>query len=787
MFKNYFKVALRNVKKNWGYSIINISGLVMGMACAIFIMLWVQDELSFDKFHEHIDDLYIVGARMYFGAEVENWGSTPPALGPAFKADYPEVVNSARYWRIPDLTLRHEDKMFTERIHAADPSFLEMFTFPLKLGDKMTVLSGNHSIVLTETIAKKYFGDESPLGKIIRIEDRYDFVITGILEDIPGNSFLQFEILVPIAFCEEWYQNDRYLDIWDNYSFRTFVQLKEGIPFEAFSQKITHRITQETGRKFSEPYLRPFSSLHLHWLGFGGGNIQQVRMFTMIAIFVLFVACVNFMNLTTARSANRAKEIGLRKVVGALRINLIKQFYGESILLSFFSLFVALILVYGLLPFYNTLAGKTLSLDFLNNPILIPCLLGIALFTGLLAGSYPSLFMASFQPSCILKGSIRGGSKSARFRKILVVIQFALSIALMSGTVIVSKQLQYMQNKDLGFDKEHLLYIPLKGALAQNMEPAKQAMLQDPDVLSVSMVSYVPTGLYNNNIGWNWEGKDTDADPLVSKAYVDFDLLETFGMEMAQGSYFSQDFISGPTQSGGKIIINETFANITKLENPVGAQISCWNDHWTVMGVIKDFHFKPLYQEIEPLVLFYDPGRFRYMFMRIRSGRIFQTLEHIKNVHQKFNPAFPFDYRFIDDDFDRLYRPEHRTGSLVRTFTVLAILISCLGLFGLAAFMAEQRTKEIGVRKVLGATAREIILLLSTEFTKWVLLANVIAWPLAYFFMKNWLQNFAYRINLGLGSFVLAAVLTLGIAFLTVSIQAVRAAQTRPADALKYE
>ena len=787
MFKNYLNVALRSIKKHWGFSIINISGLVMGMACAILILLWVQDELSFDKFHKNIDDLYIVGARMYFGAEVQNWGSTPPAVGPAFKADYPEVVNSTRYYRVRDLALRHEDIAFTESIRATDPAFLEMFTFPMIVGDKRTALSGTHSIVLAEKIAHKFFGDENPLGKILRIEDTYDFVVTGVLEDIPSNSWLQFDVLIPIAFCEELYENDRSLDIWDNYSFRTFVQLAEGASPESFTEKITHRITNETGRKFSEPYLRPFSSLHLHWLGFGGGNIQSVRIFSMIAFFVLFIACVNFMNLTTARAGNRAREVGLRKVVGARRIQLIAQFFGESILLSFLSLFLAMILVHALLPVFNTLAGKTLSVDYFNNPALILRLMGVALFTGLMAGSYPALLLASFQPSRTLRGSWRGGSGSARFRKILVVIQFALSIALIAGTDIVSKQLQYMQNKDLGFDREHLLYIPLKGALAQNWEPAKQAMLQDPDVLSVSMISHLLTGAYNNNVGWHWEGKDDDSDPLVSKIAVDFDMVETFRTELVQGSFFSRDFISGSTDTDPRIIINETFAEITKLENPIGKRISSWDNHYTVMGVIKDFHFKPLYDEIEPLVLFYRPGWFRYMFLRIRSDRISQTMRHIERVHKKFNPAFPFVYSFIDDNFDRLYRAEHRTGSLIRVFTVIAIMISCLGLFGLAAFMAEQRTKEIGVRKVLGASVPGIILLLSREFTKWVILANVIAWPAAYLFMKNWLQSFAYRIDLGPGSFFLAAVMALGIASLTVSIQALRAAQTNPVDALKYE
>jgi ABC-type antimicrobial peptide transport system permease subunit len=724
---------------------------------------------------------------MYFGNEVQNWGSTPPALGPALKTDYPEVLNSARYYRLPNLALGYKDKIFTEGIRAVDPSFLEIFSFPLVQGDMKAALSGTYSIVLTEDISQKYFGNESPLGKILRVDDSYNFMVTGVLKTIPQNSFLQFDVLVPLAFCEEMHQNDRYLDIWDNYSFRTFVQLKKGVSFESFSEKISGRITHEIGWKFSEPYLRPLSSLHMHWLGFGGGNIQEVRIFTMIAFFVLFIACVNFMNLTTARSGNRAREIGLRKVVGALKSKLIKQFYCECILLTFLSFFIALLLVQVLLPAFNNLAGKSLSLVHTNNPALILSLLGVALFTGLLAGSYPSIFMASFQPSRILKGSFKGGSKSSKFRKILVVVQFALSIALITGTGIVSKQLNYIQEKNLGFEKEHLLYVPLKGELRDQWEPAKLAMLQDHNILNVSMVSHLPPEVYNNNVGWNWEGKDPETDPLVTKFSVDIDLLKTFKMEMKEGSYFSKNFTSGPLTSGSKIIINETFAGIMGLEHPVGSQISCWDEQFTVLGIIKDFHFKPLYQEIEPLVLFNDPEQFQYMVLRIHSDRISQTLDHIERIHNNFNSGFPFEYRFLDDDFDRLYRSEKNTGSLIRIFTALAILISCLGLFGLAAFMAEQRTKEIGVRKVLGASVPGIIFLLSREFTRWVLLANMIAWPLAFFFMKNWLQNFAYQIALGPGSFILAALMALGIASLTVSIQAIRAAQTNPTDALKYE
>ncbi len=787
MLKNHLKVALRTIKKYWSYSAINMAGLVIGMACSILILLWIQDELNYDRFHENGKNLYLVGNHMYFGNDVQHWGSSPPALGPALKTEYPDIVNSARLTGNMNLLLRYEDNTFNEYVRAADPALLEMFTFPLVLGDSKDALSDKHSIVITEHIADKYFGDEDPLGKMLRVNDEYDFVVTGVLEDIPTNSYIQFDFLVPIEFVEELHQNDQYLDIWDNYSFRTFVQLKDGVPIASVTEKIAGRVTKAKGVRFSESFLQPYTRVRLHWLGYGGGSIQQVRAFAMIAFFVLFIACVNFMNLTTAQSTHRTKEIGLRKVVGARKGNLIKQFYSESILMAFLSFVLAMALVYTLIPVFNTFSGKTVALNFSENPSLIPSLIGVVLFTGLLAGSYPALFMASLQPHKILKGSLQSGSKNSRFRKVLVVLQFTLSIALIAGTGIISQQLRFMQDKDLGFEKEHLLYMPLDGSLEQNWRPAKQALLQNPNILSVSMISQLPTGIWNNNAGWSWEGKDSETDPLISKIYTDFDLLETFQMKMIKGSYYSKELISGPTMSGSKIIINETLANMIGLEDPIGARLSNWDEHYTIMGVVKDFHFKPLYQEIEPMAVYYDPEQAGYMCMRIHADRIAQTMAHIENVHQQFNPAFPFVYRFLDDDFDQLYRAEQRQGTLIQTFTLVAILISCLGLFGLAAYMAERRTKEIGIRKVLGASIPGLVLLLSKEFTKWVVLANIFAWPLAYFIMNNWLENFAYRIDLGLGTFILAAGLALGIASFTVSVQAIRAAQSSPVKALKYE
>lgn len=786
MIKNYLKIALRSIKKQWGYSLINLAGLALSMACVILIMLWVQDELSYDRFNKNSDNLYIVGGTMFFGDNNQHWSYMPPALGPAMKTEYPEVVNTARMYSFSGLTMTVNNEVFSERTWAADAGLLEMFSFPLRLGDAKAALSDSRSIVISESVAERYFGDSNPLGQTIRVENQYDFQITGVLIDIPQNSTLQFDVLLPFSFLAEL-NGPGSLTIWDNYSYRTFVQLAEGSSPDLLNAKIKNRITRENDRRFCEPFLRPLTSLRLHWLGYGGGTIQQVRIFIMIAAFVLFIACVNFMNLTTARSGKRSREIGLRKVVGAGRKNLIGQFYGECLLLSFFAFIASLIIVYALLPVFSTLAGKNFSLNVLDNPVIILILIGIALLTGLVAGSYPALFMASFKPSSILRDTFKGGSKSASFRKVLVVIQFALSISLMVGMNVVSKQLHYIQNKDLGFNRNQLVYLPLKKEFKHNWEPLKQALLEDPDIRHAAMTSYLPTQIRQNSIGWKWPGKDPEVDPLVTRLYTDFDVLNTFEMEMIQGSFFSKQKNYATTTAGKNIVINETFAELLGMDDPIGAELTWWNTPFTVIGVVKDFHFTSLYNEIAPLAICYNPDRYHYLSIKITGKQISGTMQQVERTYKQFSGGYPFEYHFLDEDYEDLYRSAQNIGSLIRSFTILAIFISCLGLFGLAAFMAEQRTREIGVRKVLGASVSGIVMLLSKDFVRWVLLANIIAWPLAYFFMKNWLQSFAYHISLGFDSFILAAGMAVTIALLTVSLQALRAAQTNPGRALKHE
>jgi len=787
MLKNYLKVALRSFFKHKGYSFINVTGLATGIACCILILLWVQNELSFDKFHENADNLYLVCSRMTFGDTQDYWGTCPPITGPTLKAEYPEIVNSARRITNSSIILAYGDKQFEEQIYFTDPALLEMFSFPIVHGNSATALREPHSFVLTEKIAEKYFGTENPVGKTIRMENKYNFVVTGILKDIPQNSFIQFDILAPIVFLEEYRNNDHYLDIWDNYSFRTYVQLQENVSPEDVEEKIAYRIKKSNEIFYGILYLRPFTSLRLHWLGHGGSTIKQVRIFTIIAFLILLIACINFMNLTTARSSSRAREIGMRKVVGASKKHIIRQFYGESVFLSFFALLFALILVFIFLPFFNNLSGKILTLDFSGNSLLIPGLFLTALVTGIIAGSYPALYLSSFQPVKVLKGKLSSASRGAGLRKILVVTQFALSIVLIIGTTVIYSQLNYIRNKNLGFDKEHLIYLPLNGDIKDKGEAAKLEMLRSPDILHVSNISHLPTGSYTNNAGWNWEGKDPNVDPLVTRRYVDYDFLETFGSELSAGTFYSPETITRDSRTEQKIIINETFAKIIGAENPVGMQIAQMSEKYTVIGVIKDFHFEALYQEIEPLALSYSPKIYGYMFLRISPENIPETISYIENVFTKYSPGFPFIYNFFDEVYDILYRAEVRTGSIIKYFTILAIIISCLGLFGLASYMAEQRTKEVGIRRALGASVPSIFLLFSKDFAKWILLANIIAWPAAYYAMHKWLQSFAYRISPGIGIFIFSAVTAFFVALLTICYQSVKTARANPLNSLKYE
>ena len=785
MIKNYLKIVLRNIWRHKGYSFINITGLAIGMACCLLITIWVLDELSYDKFHENSPELFRVEENQHYSGRVFHVTVTPHPLAPALKEEIPEIIDATRYVWAGGLLLRYGEKAFFEdNIRAVDPSFFQMFTFPLIKGDKNTAFDSPYSFVLSEEIAEKYFGEEDPLGKVISVNNQYDFTITGVMKNVPHSSYIQFDMVIPYKFLKK---TGKTRDSFGSNSIQTFVQLQKGIPVEQCNEKIFGFIRTRLPKSVTDLVLMPYTDMHLHenW-GYvkTAGAIQYVYIFSIIAFFVLFIACINFMNLSTARSANRAKEVGMRKVVGALRRHIIRQFYGESVLFAFIALIFSVIIVTLLLPAFSKLAAKDLSWNVAGVGFILIGLVGITLFTGLIAGSYPALFLSAFQPVKVLKGSLKSGAGSSRFRKILVVIQFSLSIMLIIGTTVVYKQLNYMKNRRLGWDKEHLIYIPLRADIKKSYNSLKLELINDSRILGASGTSQLPTHIGSNSSGADWDGKDPELKLLIGFNPVDFDFIKTLKIEMAEGRGFSREF---PIDLTENFIVNEEVAKIMEKEPVVGERFTFGDRKGVIVGVMKNFHYQSVRNKIEPLAIMVSPDNINYMLIRIPHEGISSSVKFIEATWNRVVPDYPFEYRFMDERFDRMYRAEARIGTLLKYFAILAVFIACLGLFGLASFTAEQRTKEIGIRKVLGASVSQITMLLGREFFLLVLLANAIAWPAAYFLMKNWLQDFAYRTGLGLFIFLAAMAAALAVAIISVSFQAIRAASASPAEALKYE
>jgi ABC-type antimicrobial peptide transport system permease subunit len=785
MFKNYLKVVFRNLIRSKVYSFINIIGLAAGMCCSILILLWVQDELSCNKFHQELEQIYLVPQTQYYegGREFKVFNSPAP-LGPALKAEYPEVLYSVRYGlnSQSEMLIQYGDKSFEERITPVDPEFFKMFTFPFASGNKDNPFPQIHSMILTKEAALKIFGNENPVGKTLRINAKYDFVITGVLENVPSNSDLDFNIVIPYEFLKEIGVG---LDEWFSNSDWTFVQLKSGVDWEEFSKKIKNRLKKEDSETKSELFLFPFEKYHLYTLDGNNEQIDKVRLFSIIAFAVLLIACINFMNLSTARSAKRSKEVGLRKVVGANRTQLIKQFFSESIALTLIALFIALLFVELLLPGFNELAAKKLDANYLSNGFVF-IVLSVTLITGIVAGSYPALFLSSFSPVKVLKENLHTGKQGSFLRKILVVIQFSLSIILIISTIVIYSQLNYMKNKEVGYNDQNVFYIRAKGDLIEKYEAFKDMLLRDRNVLNVSIGSGRLSSVGINGGGFEWEGKDPNEDVLVSMIMVDDDFQETFDLKLAEGRFFSKEF---PSDTVDAVVINEKFAGLMSEGPKTGTIIKRDSSNYRVrvIGVLKDFHFSPVRFPIEPLMMWYSKFWASYVFVKVDGKNTSEALDYVKQTYAEINPAYPFNYTFLDEEYDRLYKNEERLGKLFNYFAVLAVLISCLGLFGLASFMAEQRRKEIGVRKVLGSSVAQVVVLLSKSFAGLVLISNIIAWPFAYFFMKDWLEDFAYRIDMNAFNFIISAAIALLVALIAVSYQAVKAASANPIKSIKYE
>ena len=790
MFKNTIKIAFRTIKKHKGYSFVNLAGLAIGMVCCILILLWVQDELSYDKFHDRGHEIYRVAKEEHRTEEIQRSRLTPPPLASALKEDFPEILKSTRFGSWERRLIKYGEKSFNERgYYHVDPDFFEMFSFPFVKGDSKTAFSNPYSIVITEAMAEKYFGEEDPMGKTLNVNHQFDVTITGVIKNVPHNSSLQFDFLSPFRILLTEFIGENNGANWGFNSFSTYVLIPQNSAFNELNQKLFNYLQKRDPDDRDHLFIQPLGHLHLNsHLEYdidGRGDIKYVWIFTLLAFFILFIACINFMNLTTARAAKRAREVGLRKVVGARRLQLIKQFFGEAVLMAFIALLLAGVLVEILIPQFNELTGKQLSLHFTGNLTIYIGSMLIVIITGIIAGSYPALFLSSFRPAKVLKDSLKVGGASSLFRTGLVIIQFSLSVFLIIGTVIISKQLSFMRNRDLGFNREQVVHMRLHGEeLTLKYGSIKNEFLRIPGVVSVTASMALPTDIRSSPGSPEWEGKDPSNNMQIKADFVDYDYIETFNIEMAEGRSFSRSFAMDDSAS---YMVNQEAVRQMGLESPVGKRFSFWGIQGQIIGVMKDFHFQPLHNEIKPIVFKIFPAWFRRMYVKLRPEHISETIDSLEKTWKLLNPGYPFEYRFLDEDFDDLYGVERRLGILFNYFTFLAIFIACLGLFGLTSFMAEQRTKEIGIRKVLGATVSGIVLLLSKEFTKWVLVANMIAWPVAYFVMDKWLQGFAYRTNIGVFVFFLACFLSLMMVMITVSYQAVRAAIANPIRALKYE
>ena len=800
MFKNYLIITLRNFKRHKGYAFINIAGLAIGIACCILIVLYIQFELSFDKYHDKADKIYLLKRHGNFGGK-EHTSSSNNALSAGFiKKDFPEVEDTVRIGFMPNPAVLYEEKKFYEsQVLYADDSFFEFFTYPMTKGDPKSALQAPFSVVITEEITEKYFGEKNPMGKSLRFNNQDNFTVTGVIKNVPRNSHLLFDMLCSFQTLYSKYpKGHAFLNDFTSNTFRTYILLQKGIDPSTLEGKFPDFINKYGGRKLKtfgismEYFLMPLTDIHLHTPLSGGktgiGTILYIYIFALIAGIILIIACINFMNLATARSAKRAQEVGMRKVLGAQKSELVRQFLFESFFYSLISLLLALGLAELAFSTMSSIAGYELTIDFSKMLWLFPALLGIAIFVGLIAGSYPAFFLAAFQPARVLKGSAKTGAGNSFFRGVLVVMQFSISVALIIGTIIITRQLDYMKNKNPGFDKEQVVVLPFRDEeLRKSLATIKNELKVHSDIVNVSVSSDIPGQYpqYNQKLP---EGFSRDQSQLMYDLVVDEDFIPTLGMEIIAGRNFSKKF--GADQKASAII-NETAAKEFGWENPLGKKIGDYRGIRTVIGVIRDYHQIPITQEIKPLYIRFDPGDvynpYRMLSIRIAPGSVSRVMKYIEKTWNTIYPIHPFDYFFLDESFNDQFRETERIRELLSYFAGLAIFIASLGLFGLASFVAEQRTKEIGIRKVLGASTSGIVFMISRELTKMIVLANVIAWPVAYFVMRNWLQTFPYRENISVLIFIFSGIIVLFIGLATISFQSIKAGLTNPVDSLKYE
>jgi putative ABC transport system permease protein len=806
MFKNYLIIAFRNLLKQKTYSLINISGLAIGIACCILILLFVNDELNYDKFHKNYENIYRACLDSRIGNSELNAAVTPAPMAEALVKDFPQVKAAAKFTGFSSYVLRYKDKVFNEEnFFWTDSKIFDVLTFEFVKGKAKNALNQPNTIVITEKMAEKYFENEEPIGKLININNEVDILVTGVVKEFPANSHFHFDFLS--SFVGQIESNH----FWFRNSFYTYFVLQDGIDPKEFESQMNNKfieytspeIIQATGLSMEDNIkqgfryqflIQPLADIHLKsdfdYEIEPNSDITYVYNFSIIAFGILLIAIVNFMNLSTAKSSGRAKEVGIRKTLGSSFNQLIKQFLSESVIMSLIAVILAVVFVYLLLPHFNDIAQKELSFNLYTNPIVILFLISLSVFMGILAGSYPAFFLASFRPVTVLSGKLKQGSKGSLLRSGLVIFQFSLSIILIVGTIIIYSQLQYIQSKHLGFNKEQVLIIHNTDDIGARVSSFINELETNPNVVIASKSDNV-MGSSFSSYTFRMADQPEQAALLMWTVHTDVNFSKTYQFKLKEGRYYSENRVSDSTG----IVLNEAAVKTLGIKgDPIGQEIMWIGGDYDgqvarIIGVIEDFHFESFHTEIGPFVMnLLQAGDFGwYISVRIAANDIPGTVEFIKEKWLKYAGQQAFEYTFLDDDFAKIHADEQRTGKLFTTFSILAIFVACLGLLGLAAYTAEQRTKEIGIRKTLGASDASILVLLSKEFTKWVIISNLIAWPVAYYLMNKWLQDFHYRIEIDYWAFLISGIVSLTVAIITVISQALKAALANPIESLKYE
>ncbi len=793
MFRNYMKTALRNVQRHRAFSIINVSGLTIGIACFILIMLYVQFEFSYDNFHEKRDRIF----RIYMHWESLTYMSsnyyavTAAPMAPALKEEFPEVVKAVRIKNDDESLISYGEKSFYETGIFADEDFVDIFSFDFLSGDINSALTEPNSIIISDKIASKYFNDEEPLGKILKYNENIDLIVKGVLADIPENSHLKFEYIISFLTLDKTL--NRTIDRWGSQSYYTYIELNEDCDYKEFEKKLPGFMGNYKGDSNGTMtfLLQPLYDIHLRsYFNFDPAetsDIKYIYMFSIVAFVIMIIACINYMNLSTAQGIKRTAEIGIRKVVGACRKQLISQFMGETFMLTIIAGATAVCSVYLILPYFNSFIGKELMLNIsanISNVIWIFC---IILFVAVVSGSYSSLFLSSFTPIKVIKGKLKSGSSHHRFRSILVIFQFCITIFLIGGTTIVYKQMKYIKNKDMGFDREHILVVPVEDSLVKkSYNSIKNELSNNHNIIEISSSGSLPYNFTNRNIA-QFEREDGQFSQLpYFGGYIDSNFINLFGLRLTEGRDFSLNI---PEDISKGFIVSELLVEQMGWEAPLGKLVRIDNIEGEVIGVIRNFHHYSLHHEIKPVVMRYIKRNswIQYISVKIRPENIEDSIELISNTIAQYSLNHPFSYFFMDDAFNDLYKSDQKLGKIFRIFTLLAILISCLGLFGLVSFIAEQKRKEIGIRKALGASAAKLISILSVEFLKYAVIAGLIALPAAYYIMNSWLKNFTYRIEPGIEIFVFSAGLGVLISMMTVGYKSIMSAVSNPVDSLRDE